>query len=272
MIHRPAGASPLAAGAEALLHTHHFGRPMRGYASVTSTNAVAAAWAAEGAAEGSVVVAEHQTAGRGRLGRTWTSEAGRNLTFSVVLRPALPPSRLGLVTLAGAVAAAEAIEAFASPLTPAIKWPNDLLFEERKCCGMLLETVLPGVSTALPTLILGVGLNVNQAAFAPELEGRVTSLLLETGRPQPRAPLLARLLLCLEATYASLLDDGGAAVRTVYEARLAHLGEPVRLRLTETGACVPGIVRGVTPEGALRLQTNAGQQIFHAGEVTTQPA
>ena len=271
MKHPPDGKIPLVADTEALLATRRFGRPMRGYASTGSTNAVAARWAAEGAGEGAVVVAERQTAGRGRLGRTWTAQAGRNLTFSVVLRPPLPPSRLGLVTLAGAVAVAEAVGDFVAPLAPAIKWPNDLLLHDRKCCGMLLETAL-STNPALPSpVVLGVGLNVNEDAFAPEMEGRATSLLLETGRPLPRAALFARLLLEIENAYASLLDDGGLGVRRAYEARLLGLGQPMVLHLTERGGHTRGVVRGITPEGALRLQTEAGLRTFHAGEVTTRP-
>lgn len=272
MKHRLDGKIPLATDTETFLGTRRIGRPIRGYASTTSTNAVAAQWAAEGAEEGSAVVAEYQTAGRGRLGRTWTAQAGQNLTFSLVLRPALPPGRLGLVTLAGAVAVAEALDAFVAPLTPAIKWPNDLLLHGRKCCGMLLESVFSGDSTSPPTVVLGIGLNVNQDAFAPEMEDRTTSLLLETGRPLPRAPLFARILLEIENAYFSLFEDDGTRVRRAYETRLLGLGQPITLHLTEGSARACGIVRGITPEGALRLQTAAGLQTFHAGEVTTQPA
>ena len=272
MKQRPAGKIPLAADVEALLATRRFGRPVRAYASIPSTNAAAARWAAEGAEEGSVVVAEYQTAGRGRFGRAWTAQSGQNLTFSLVLRPALPPARLGLVALAAAVGVSEALDAFVAPLAPAIKWPNDLLLCGRKCCGMLLESAVPGNPAAPPTVVLGVGLNVNQDTFAAEMEGRATSLLLEVGRPLPRAALLARLLLELEEAYLSLLEDGSDRVRERYEARLLGLGQPITLHLAGGGAATDGVVRGVTPEGALRLQTSAGLETFHAGEVTTRPA
>lgn len=271
MKHRPPGKIPLVAEVEALLATRHLGRPIEGYLSAGSTNTLAARRAAEGAAEGYTVLAEHQTAGRGRLGRAWTAQAGQNLTFSLVLRPALPPSRLGLVTLAGAVAVAETLDAFIAPLAVSVKWPNDLLLHTRKCCGMLLESAFPQAPGAAPAVVLGIGLNVNQDAFAPELEARATSLLLETGRPVPRAPLLARLLLSLESVYASLFEDDGAAVRAAYEARMFGLNQAVTLRQSNKETSIQGVARGISPEGALRLQTEKGLRLFHAGEVTTQP-
>ena len=271
MKHCPPGKIPLVAEVEALLGTRRLGRPIEGYLSAGSTNTLALQRAAERATEGYTVLAEHQTAGRGRLGRAWTAQAGQNLTFSLVLRPALPPSRLGLVTLAGAVAVAETLDTFITPLAVAVKWPNDLLLHSRKCCGMLLESAFPQTSGAPPAVVLGIGLNVNQDAFAPELEAGATSLLLETGRPVPRAPLLARLLLRLEAVYASLFEDDGAAVRAAYEARMFGLDQAVTLRQTDEGTSIRGIAKGISPEGALRLEMEQGLRLFHAGEVTTQP-
>lgn len=263
---------PLIQDVRPLLRTERFGRPLESHASIDSTNRRAAHWAAEGAAEGSVVVAEFQTAGRGRQGRAWSARAGQNLMCSVVLRPRLPAERLSLVTLAASVAVADAVAAVTAPLMPAIKWPNDVLLNGRKCCGMLLESSI-GHPTALPRpVILGIGLNVNQDSFPSDVAAGAacppTSLLLETGRAVPRAALLARLLAALEAQYASLLEDDGTAVRAAYEARLAALGTAVTLRRLGTGARVTGTVRGVTPTGALRLDTARGPRTFVAGEVT----
>ncbi|MFQ5571689.1 MAG: biotin--[acetyl-CoA-carboxylase] ligase, partial [Rhodothermales bacterium] len=183
---------PLAQDTRALLKTRHFGRSMRSYQAVDSTNTAALQWASDGAPEGSVILANVQTAGRGRQGRSWHSAAGQNLTFSVILRPSLPPARLSLITLGAGVAVAEAVEALTAPLSTTIKWPNDVLLEGTKCCGMLLESTLDETGTA--TVILGIGLNVNQSAFPETLESKATSLLLQTGRHTPRPPLLADLL------------------------------------------------------------------------------
>ena len=257
-------ALPLIEDTANLLKTRQFGRAMHGYTAAPSTNTLAMTWATEGAQEGSVVVAEFQTAGRGRHGRTWDAAAGLNLTFSVILRPALPPAHLSLVTLASSVAVREAIAQAVAPLQPVIKWPNDILLEGRKCCGMLLESTLTESGAA--TVILGIGLNVNQSEFPDALAPLATSLLLATGRPVPRPALFAKVLLQLERQYALLHRDADA-VRHAYEQHLQGLGQPISLRLTDHGQVVDGLFEGITETGALRLQTDQGVRIFHAGEV-----
>jgi BirA family biotin operon repressor/biotin-[acetyl-CoA-carboxylase] ligase len=243
---------------------------MQGFTSVASTNTQAQAWAAAGAPEGSTVVAEYQTAGRGRLGRSWQAQAGQNLTLSIILRPGFSAERLGLIILAASVAVAEAVESCTAPLIPSIKWPNDVLIGGRKCCGMLLETVLTG--PARPTVILGIGLNVNQGQFPPPLEEHATSLLLETGRFTPRAPLLAALLSRLEHHYQSLALDDGKTVRERYRGRLARLNQRTRLHLTGTSEAIEGTIEGISETGAIILHTEAGPRVFHTGDVTTQPS
>lgn len=260
---------PLTEAVARLRCGQRFGQALRGYETVGSTNTQALAWAREGAPEGSVVVAEYQTKGRGRLGRTWAATRGLNLTLSVILRPTLAPDRLGLITLAACVAAAEAIEAFTTPISPHIKWPNDVLLSGRKCCGMLLESALTG--QAAHSVILGIGLNVNQDHFPEALAGQATSLLLETGRLMPRPPLLAALLRHLEHHYDTLAIDGGQAVRTQYLARMPDQGQPVTLRLAEGAQTFHGRIAGIDEYGALCLQTDRGLRTFHAGEVTTRP-
>ncbi len=266
----PASSHFLAEETRSLLHTARFGRVLEAHATLPSTNARATAWAAEGAEEGSIVLAEEQTAGRGRHGRTWTSHPGKNLTFSIILRPALSADRLGLVILAACVAVCEVVEDVTAPISPAVKWPNDLLLDGRKCCGMLLESSFAGCSRSTPAVVLGVGMNVNQHTFPPELVSSPTSLLLETGRLIPRAPLLARLLERFEVQYDTLSEDGGRTARRAYEARLSGIGEPTTLRFAGTDRIVHGRLHGITHDGALQLDTDAGRQTFHAGEVTTR--
>lgn len=262
---------PLVRAVASLLRTDRFGHSIEGYVSIGSTNERAAAWAHDGAAEGSVVVAEEQTAGRGRHGRSWTAAPEQNLLFSLVLRPPLPAGRLGLITVAGALAVARTLDDFAAPLRATIKWPNDVFLRERKCCGMLLESSFSGRHHGTPNfVILGVGLNVNQDRFPPELSGRAISLKQAARRPIERAPLFAELLYRLEQSYQSLLEDEDAAVRAHYEARLQRLDQRITLRTTDTGAPVRGVVRGITEAGALQLETNGRLATFHAGEVTSQ--
>ncbi len=249
-----------------LLRTTRLGRPARGFETLGSTNTEAMRWAKAGAPEGALVVAEHQTAGRGRLGRSWADAAGEGVLFSVVLRPALPPERLGLVTLAGGVAAAEAIGAWTAPAEPRIKWPNDVLLGGRKCCGMLLESGLGRERF----VVLGIGLNVNQTAFPDPLASRATSLRLETGRGVPRAALLAEVLARLEH-WTEQLGTGADSLRRAFAERMAGLGERALVRLTATGQPLEGTVVGIDAAGALRLRTGDGVRVLHAGDVTFRP-
>lgn len=267
----PTDRLPLVRAVRPLLQTRRFGQPMKGFSSANSTNTQAAEWAREGTSEGSVVVTEYQTAGRGRHGRTWSADAEMNLLFSVVLRPDLPADRLGLITIAAAVAVAETVEAYATPLRATIKWPNDVLLRARKCCGILLESVFSRPSQAPPdAVILGVGLNVNQNDFPAALRDTATSIKQAAHRPIERPPLFADLLLNLERRYQSLADDEGESVRAAYENRLHRLGQSVTLRITDTNHLLRGVVRGIADDGALRLETPEGLQIVHAGEVTSR--
>lgn len=258
--------TPLVQAVSGALTTRSFGRVIRGFGSVDSTNNVAAAWAAEGAPTGSVVLAEFQTAGKGRMGRTWSAAPGKNLTFSIILRPTILPGLFGLIPLMAALAVAEAVDPFTTPISPEIKWPNDLLLEGRKCGGMLLESQTMGSTPS--TVILGIGLNVNQDEFPSELASHATSLLLATGRMIDRAALLASILFQLERYYARLSDDA-SAVRMAYTERLSQLGDTVTFRLSQTNRTVEGVIEGITETGGLILRTNTGIQTFHAGEITT---
>ena len=251
------------------LETRRFGRPMRGYETVESTNAHAVDWAQAGADEGSVVVANHQTSGRGRHGRGWSDAAGQNLLFSTVLRPPLPADRLGGVMLAASLAVAETAEE-AVPARARIKWPNDVLLRGRKCCGLLLESTFSGGGNGPPdAAILGIGLNVNQTSFPPAVRDSAISLQLAAQRPISRAELFADLLLRLEQRYDTLLQEPDA-VRTAYLERLAQLDQDVTLQIPDTDQTVRGTVRGVAPDGALRLATSTGTRTLHAGDVTSR--
>ncbi|MFO8098117.1 MAG: biotin--[acetyl-CoA-carboxylase] ligase [Salinibacter sp.] len=251
------------------LATDRFGRALRGFETVGSTNAEAIDWARDGAPEGAVVATDYQSAGRGRHGRTWEAQKGQNLMVSVVLRPQLSADHLGLLTIAASVAVAEAIDAFVSPHRAALKWPNDVLLEGRKTCGMLLESSFSG-GRAADAVVLGIGLNVNQSQFPEALTDTATSLQLVAGRPVPRAPLFARLLRRLERRYDAVQSGDAAPVRSAFERRLAVLHDSISLRFAGSDRTVSGTVQGITETGALRLNTADGPQTVHAGEVTTQ--
>lgn len=237
--------------------------PLRAYGSVASTQALARAWAEAGAPEGAVVLANHQTAGRGRRGRTWTSAPGHALLLSIVLRPTLPVARWPELALAAGCAVAEAIEDVAL-VAPRLKWPNDVLLGDRKLAGILTE----GVAGEAPLVILGIGVNVSGLgdAWPAELRGRAVALA-EVAPDVSRPALLAALLRRLNAWYEVLQTRGLEPVRAAWRAR-ARLGERLRVageelvaldlaaggglvvRRTDgsTGVVVAGEVEDVAPE------------------------
>ena len=251
------------------LNTETFGRCLRAYDHVTSTNVLAKTWAEGGAAEGCVVIADFQSAGRGRLEKRWFADAGKNLLFSIVLRPRLATSHLSLLTLAASLAVADTVDSVVAPLESRIKWPNDILIEDRKCCGMLLESALSFAQETV--VILGIGLNVNQDQFSGELDGRATSLLLETGRQTARAPLMASLLRSLEVHYAQVHQDPDAT-RAAYAARMDGLGTARKISPDGTPHSMEGMVMGISETGALRLLTAEGERFVTAGYVSLPAA
>ncbi len=238
---------------------------------VDSTNRLAIELAREGAPEGTAVVAERQTAGRGRLGRTWESPARLNLYLSVILRPELSPVEVPRLTLAAAVAVADAIAA-TTGLRPEIKWPNDVLLGGRKACGILTE--LEAEAERVRFVVVGIGVNLNALPddFPPELRAKATSLAMEIGRPVDRAAFAGALLGALDEVYGEMLRGGFAAVRERYE---AWHGLPGRVVSVEGGPRLEGVVRGIDDEGALLVETADGVRRVLSGEVTlrsTYPA
>lgn len=231
---------------------------------IDSTNLLASELARKGAPEGTAVVAEAQTAGRGRLGRSWVSPAGRNLYLSLVLRPALPPAAVPQITLMAAVSVARAIEeAGGSPA--GIKWPNDLQLDGRKVAGILTE--LDAESERVHFVVLGIGVNLNMARgdFPRELRETATSLRLATGEVVDRRRFTGRLLTHLSRDYEIFLGGGFAALRGEYQRHHVLAGR----RVNVGGAvALSGVVRGVAPDGALLLETSRGTERVLAGEVT----
>ena len=254
------------------LDTRVLGRTTRFLESTDSTNTQSMQWASEGASEGSVILAEHQTAGKGRHGRHWEATASSNLLFSVILRPKhLPPTHLSLITVAASVALSETIDHFIAPLSNQIKWPNDILINGKKCCGMLLESAISihRPEAELP-LVLGIGINVNQSQFSEEISAKTTSLLLESGRHVPRMTLLARFFKHLEHLYFSLNTEDNSELFDLYQQKLAFINQATTLRFIGREEEITGIVKGVTETGALELLTDDGLTAHHAGEVTSQ--
>jgi BirA family biotin operon repressor/biotin-[acetyl-CoA-carboxylase] ligase len=235
--------------------------PLRAYRSVDSTQTVARRWGERGAPEGAVVLAAHQSAGRGRRGRTWTAPPGAGLLVSIVLRPPLPVPRWPEVGIAAGCAVAEAVEA-TTGLPVQLKWPNDVLAGARKLAGILAE----GCAGADGLVILGIGVNVSQAArdWPPELAGRAVSLAM-LGRPVGLADLLGAVLAALERWYGTLLRGGFAPVRDAWRTR-AVLGQVVA---TARG---PGTAVDLAADGGLVIRYPDGATAVVTTGTPLEPA
>ena len=226
-------------------------RPVVSLDEVGSTQTEARRLAEAGAPEGTVVRAEHQTRGRGRLGREWVDEPGSALLTSIILRPPVETSRLPQLSLVAGIAVAGALEE-ATGLPVAGAWPNDLLIRGLKVAGILAES-FAGSGGARPVVILGIGINVNQTRFAGALESRATSLAREAGRPFDRERLLTAVLERLETWYRRWVAGGFGPVREAWRRASATLGQPVS---AEGGG--PGIAEDLAEDGALLVRTEAG--------------
>jgi len=238
-----------------------FARQMLWYPDVPSTNDLAAALAEHGAREGCVVVADAQSAGRGRQGRSWASPPGAGLYVSTVLRPA--EHALSLLTIAAGVAIADGIHT-ATGLVPDLKWPNDVFVGGRKAAGVLAEATSSAAGTYV---VLGFGINVSLAAYPPEVAARATNLEGELGRAVDRGLLLAECLCSLAARYQDLASGRSDAVVEAWRGRAAStLGR--RVQWNAAGAALNGVAENIDDTGALVVRTNTGLARVTAGEVT----
>jgi BirA family biotin operon repressor/biotin-[acetyl-CoA-carboxylase] ligase len=237
-----------------LLTTHDLGRTVHHHDSVGSTNEVAFRLAQDGAEHGEVVVAEQQTAGKGRRGRAWVSPPGLNLYFSAILRPELPPQRAPELTLVAAVALAEALREQGTEA--AIKWPNDVHLDGRKVAGILTE--LSAEPERVHFVIVGVGVNLNSRAehFPDELRETATSLALATGQRVLRARFAATLWGRMEEWLDRYLEEGFDPVRARWKALSSTLGQDVLVRTDRQE--LRGRAEDIDPSGALMVRTEGG--------------
>ena len=244
------------------------GRDIQVFQETTSTNDVVERLARDGVPEGSVVFAETQTRGRGRLGRRWTSPAGKGLWFSVLLRPAMMPQAVTQITIAAATAIARAIRQ-KTALSPQIKWPNDILLGPRKVAGVLTE--LNAELDRVRYVILGVGLDVNLAPtdFPAELRPLATSLAIEAGRQISRAEMAAALLEELDRDYARVRGQQFAELANEWEQQCDTVGCHVSIRLGDR--IVAGRAEALDDDGALLVRTEHGHlERIIGGDVTLQ--
>ncbi len=241
---------------------------LRYFPEIGSTNDEAMHWAAAGAPDFSLVIADTQTAGRGRLGRKWVTQPGSALAFSLVLRPPSDPATIPFFSPWGALAICEALEAL--DLNAEIKWPNDVLLQRRKVAGILLESSWLG--PALQAVVVGIGINVAPASVPPAAEVMYPADSVEgvLGRPVDRWQLLAGILERMQF-WRERLAAGPDFLRA-WEDRLAFRGEWVKVG-DGAGPTRLGRVDGLDPNGELRLTGQQGETFtIHVGEISLRPA
>jgi BirA family transcriptional regulator, biotin operon repressor / biotin---[acetyl-CoA-carboxylase] ligase len=238
-------------------HLHHFYK-------IGSTNTAAMASAAGGAPEGTVFLAEEQTAGRGRGANSWQSPRSTGIYCSAILRPALPPSDVLVLSLGAGLAVQAAIQHVDSRVLPDLKWPNDILIDGKKVCGILTE--MNAEATRVRYLVVGIGINVNQSTFPKDLPA--TSLRLATGSEWSRVELAAALLKSLDREYRNLIEDPDA--RESILRRFAANSSWVQgkdVRIEENGSAFEGTTAGLDQRGFLQVRTPKGTETVLSGTV-----
>jgi len=248
---------PLVRGTLFETQLHHFYK-------IASTNTAAMAAAADGAPEGSVFLAEEQTAGRGRGANTWQSPRSTGIYCSVILRPTLPPSDVLVLSLAAGLAVHVAIQQVDARVTPDLKWPNDVLIDGKKVCGILTE--MNAEATRVRHIVVGVGINVNQPSFPKDLPA--TSLRLATGSEWSRVELAAALLKSLDREYRHLLDEPDArhSILRRFAANSSWV-EGKQVRIEEVDSTFEGTSAGLDARGFLQVETASGKRTVLSGTV-----
>jgi BirA family transcriptional regulator, biotin operon repressor / biotin---[acetyl-CoA-carboxylase] ligase len=242
----------------ARLKTKRLGKNVHVFQEIGSTNSKAMQMAAKGAEEGTLLIAETQTGGKGRLGRKWFSPSGVNLYLSLILRPPIDCAQATILTLLAGIAVAQAIRE-RSDLTADLKWPNDVLIGEKKVAGILAELAADG--QVIKHLVLGIGLNVNSEAsmFSPELSKTATSLKIESGQTMSRLEMLETLVNQLERWYTVFLDQGPTPILKEYSRLSRTLGRQIQVVCHDK--VLKGEAVGLAPNGGIVLREENGTTI-----------
>lgn len=246
---------------QARLTTKSLGWNLHILEEASSTNTVALQLAAEGAEHGTVIIAERQTAGRGRLGRHWYSPAHQNLYGSIIVRMTLSPSQVLWLPLITGMAIAQTVEQEAG-LQPSLKWPNDILIGRRKIGGILCESTSHGKQGG--AVIIGIGLNVNAGkdTFPPDLQGSATSLAIEAERVFDRHSLAATLLSHLETHLERLQSGDPTQLKKAYLARCSTIGRTIAIHMNN-GEQLEGFAQDIALDGALLVLPSADRSKPH---------
>ena len=249
---------------QANLTTQILGRSIEHYAVTESTSSEAQILAANGAPEGTIVTTDNQTSGRGRHGRSWFCGTGKDLTFSIILRPGSDGKSAGLLPLLAGVAVAEALEQF--NLQPTLKWPNDILLNKKKCSGILTEGKFKG--NLLSSAVIGIGINVNDniSEFPSELRESATSIAEELGVTVQRELLLARTVNSLEPWYRRLQSGATEEIISTWEGYCAHLHKSVSFLREDQE--MTGTFSGVAEGGEAIIDCEAERLMLSSEEIT----
>ncbi|MFH1039118.1 MAG: biotin--[acetyl-CoA-carboxylase] ligase [PVC group bacterium] len=247
------------------LGSARFGKTVYYFPAIGSTNDFARELASGGAAEGAVVVSGEQIRGRGRQGRRWISAPGAGIYLSIILRPGLPPANATGITLLAAVATARAIDTVTG-LRPGIKWPNDILIGGKKICGILTEAGSDRAGEKY--LILGIGVNVNNDEFPPEIRKSASSLKMRLGRAVSRKKLIVEIIHRIEESYPDFSARGDLSkIIVVYRRFSVTLGQQVRVEGYRGG--FQGRALDVAADGSLLVKKENGEvTAVRSGEIT----
>jgi BirA family transcriptional regulator, biotin operon repressor / biotin---[acetyl-CoA-carboxylase] ligase len=244
------------------LNTKIFGRKLFVYDSIDSTNSCAKVLANGGIEEGAIVIADHQTEGRGRQGRSWQSEPGCNLLFSLIIRPSVNINSVGLLPFFAAAGVAIAIE-MDSGILCECKWPNDVLLNGKKFCGILMESAFQ--NNMLDYAVVGIGLNVNQRSFKLNLEKKATSLSIEFKRELDRITIFQSIIKSLDSLYTEVRSGNFEIVLKEWKARASIFGK--QIILIQAGEKIEGKASALMADGGLAIGTSSGQRVCYSGDI-----
>ena len=239
------------------LYPSPFGKRIYHFFKIDSTNSVAMDLGEQGEPHGTLVIAEEQTAGRGRAGRRWHSEKTSGVYMSILLRPAISPRQAPLITMVAGLAARDAILE-QTGLIPDLRWPNDVLIGRKKCCGILTE--MNAEPDQIHFVVVGIGINVNHTRVPEELSGVMTSLRMETGRAHSRVELVARLLRHLDSYYNRFLNEGADAILSRFSEVSSYVTGK-RVRVSTMTEIYTGTTDGLEPDGLLRIRRDDGRML-----------
>lgn len=252
------------------LHTQWAGHPTVFLEKIDSTNNEAKRRAEAGAGHGTLIIAENQEAGKGRRGRNWSSPSGSGIWMTLLLKPEFPPSQASMLTLVAAMAVADGVREVTG-LEAGIKWPNDIVVNGKKICGILTE--MSAEPDYINHVVIGIGINVNIKAFPKELQATATSLCLEMGESVKRAGIIAAVWRAFENYYEQFLETADLLpLKTAYEAHLLNMGREVCV-LAPKGEW-KGIARGIDERGRLLVEPSGSEekalQAVDSGEVSVR--